>query len=504
LDQKRAYSLFSSIVIKMKFNTKSETIRTENKEGYSAYSLSPKMELVQRLATWFVNEPKFYGNKDEEAEEIRRLIKDIASKDPEFVLKLASYCREKLLLRTAPIFLLVEASLIDECKPFIIKYMGKIITRADQLTETVSYLTQRIGHLGDLSNKGSMPASLKKGLSKVITEFTEYELSKYNRDSVVKMRDVINLVHPKPKDENQSRIFKQILENKLESADTWEVLISTKGSTKENWQVASTKMGYMALLRNLMNFLRNDIDLTNVITKLGDTKKIINSKQYPFRFLSAYNQIKEEASPDVPRLLQVLDKAIEISTNQLPKISGTTAIFADHSGSMQTPISAASTVERLQTADMLLAIAHRMSERVITGVFSDDTRIVQLNPSNSILQNADSLRRAIHINGTSTWTIFEKLMEKPLKVDRIIILTDEESNGFYNVKQFLDQYRQTVNPSVYCYIVNLAGYGTTEVPESDPKSIHISGFTEKILQFIPNFESDKSQQLKEIESYAQN
>jgi 60 kDa SS-A/Ro ribonucleoprotein len=58
--------------------------------------------------------------------------------------------------------------------------------------------------------------ALKKGLADCFHKFDEYQFAKYNRGTAIKLRDVMFLCHPKPRDEAQARLFKKIAKNQLD------------------------------------------------------------------------------------------------------------------------------------------------------------------------------------------------------------------------------------------------------------------------------------------------
>jgi len=64
---------------------------------------------------------------------------------------------------------------------------------------------------------------------------------------------------------------------------TWESIISAGGT----WDEAIEVMGHMALLRNIRNFVKNNINPDLWLKKLVDTAA--KGKQLPFRYLSAHN-----------------------------------------------------------------------------------------------------------------------------------------------------------------------------------------------------------------------
>lgn len=221
---------------------------TTNYEDGIAFNLDNKTRLYSRVCSCLYGEPKFYKQINDDGSvdvnQDKLLLNDIllvSEDDPEFILQLAKYVRNELNLRTISIVLLVEASLIPKCKKYIRKYTPMIVKRADELAEAVAYLQRKIGNLGNKSTKGSIPCGLKKGLADTFNNFDAYALGKYNRKGMVKLKDVLKLVHPKPKNEEQSLLFKRLKEDTLESPETWEVILSNykeKGfeNKKQCWE----------------------------------------------------------------------------------------------------------------------------------------------------------------------------------------------------------------------------------------------------------------------------
>ena len=90
-------------------------------------------------------------------------------------------------------------------------------------------------------------------------------------------------------------------------------------------------MGYMALLRNLRNFdeagVPDDV-AERVAAKLADPDEVARSRQFPFRFLAAYEQ-----APSL-RWGHALDTALQLSLANLPALPGRSLILVDTSASM--------------------------------------------------------------------------------------------------------------------------------------------------------------------------
>lgn len=97
----------------------------------------------------------------------------------------------------------------------------------------------------------------------------------------------------------------------------------------------------MAILRNLNNVLKADVSqyhIDLICAALTDPTAISKSKQYPFRYYAAYKTLQENReqydSTKVSAVLQALEKAIAISAENVPKISGKSLVLVDDSGSM--------------------------------------------------------------------------------------------------------------------------------------------------------------------------
>ena len=113
--------------------------------------------------------------------------------------------------------------------------------------------------------KGRLPMMLK-GIGFSFNKFDEYQFGKYGRarDVEVSMRDALFLTHPRAKDEAQQALFNSIAKDEIKIPETWEQVIMQKGSTAEQWEGIIPKMGYMALLRNLRNFVEKKVNADSI------------------------------------------------------------------------------------------------------------------------------------------------------------------------------------------------------------------------------------------------
>lgn len=176
-----------------------------------------------------------------------------------------------------------------------------------------------------------IPNSLKKGIAECFVKFDEFSLAKYNRSREVNLKDILNLVHPKPEDNEQSSMFRRLLENKLQVPFTWETMLSREGNNKKTWEklIESGRLGYMAVLRNLRNIIKADPDNIDKVYDLIENKeRVFKSRQLPFRYYSAFKILSSEGIGS-SKVYDVLEKAIRYSTENIEKLKGKTFISTD-------------------------------------------------------------------------------------------------------------------------------------------------------------------------------
>ncbi|KAI8493689.1 Telomerase protein component 1 [Branchiostoma belcheri] len=114
---------------------------------------------------------------------------------------------------------------------------------------------------------------------------------------------------------------------KLPTPETWETQVSLRGNKAEVWEelIDHKKLPFMAMLRNLRNMLTAGISPKHhgwVLRKLTDEGAVINSRQFPFRFFSAYevlNQLEKDlTAAELVLLCKLTDEGAVINSRQFP------------------------------------------------------------------------------------------------------------------------------------------------------------------------------------------
>ena len=497
----------------MRFNKLKAIKQVFNHEGAAAYTLTPAMELYSAVVTASLQD-QYYEKSTEKLERLRTLI---AKNDPGFVARLAVYTREKMYLRSVPVVLAVELAKVHKGDDLVGKLTGRVIQRADEISELLAYYavanerkeTKKLNHLSK---------QLQKGLAVAFNKFDEYQFAKYNRKTAITLKDALFIVHPKAKDDTQQALFDKIVEDSLDTPYTWETALSAAGQAKYDSEYAkkeafrwvwtelieSGKLGYMAALRNLRNMLDYNVDtkyLMKIFDMLADKKAVMNAKQLPFRYLSAYREIKDIQHGSIIELKRALEKALQTSVEHLKGFDENTkvVIACDVSGSMQKPISAKSKVLLYDIGLLLAMLLQHKCKNVITGMFGDTWKTVSMSADN-ILGNVDEFYRREGEVGYATngHLVLEDLINRKYVADKIMMFTDGQmwnmptgyagNTGAANtIAAKWTKYKQ-IAPNAKLYLFDLAGYNTVPLDVRQNDVFLIAGWSDKIFGVLDAIE----------------
>ena len=496
----------------MKFNTKTvEKNRITNYEGATAYKITPALELYSSVVTFSLNNT-FYEKADDRITRLRELI---ALNNPEFVAKLAIYAREKMYLRSVPLVLAVELAKTHKGDDLVSRLVSRIVKRADEITELLAYY-QAANQRTDVKKLNKLSKQLQKGLAVSFNKFDEYQFAKYNRDAEIKLRDALFLVHPKAKDENQQALFDKIVNDNLDVPYTWETELSKQGQSefaneaeKQNafrnkWQelIDSNKLGYMALLRNLRNILTANVNqdyIKKITQRIADEKEVQNSKQLPFRFLSDFRELEKVPSPNVQLLLSALEEAMKIAIQNLKGFDENTTVLiaCDVSGSMMIPISPRSSVQAYDIGLVLGMLLQYSSKSVMSGIFGDTWKIINL-PKDNILSNVQALHRRNGEVGYSTngYLVIKDVLNRKQKVDKVMIFTDcqlwNSNDSKESISTYWKQYKKEVAPKAKLYLFDLAGHGQMPLQIRDNDVNLVAGWSDKVFEVMEAIENGET------------
>eukprot|EP00731_Ephydatia_muelleri_P016594 Em0009g1018a len=341
---------------------------------------------------------------------------------------------------------------------------------------------------------------------------------------------------------------------KLSTPETWETQVSLKGNKAGTWEelIDHSKLPFMAMLRNLRNLILADISPKHhqwVINKLNDERAVTNSKQFPFRFFSAYEVLgglekiargeapeekpqrpgkpprkgkprKVKPLPVVdPKLIEryrtALDSALKIATcYNVKPISGTTVILCNVGSNMNRPCTAAKGLGKPRTVlevGILLGLMCKFACEQCSMMVFGQSGCEEVNlKDGTILNNMDAVLTVARSQGLNSSdgklpaSFLQRVLVDRVPIDNLVLLTDtmrlDDEQGELAL-DFLNKYRHLVNPNLLFVSVDLSGrfsgLSSTIKPQHE-NDIHLAGYSDQILRFIA--ERGDSGQLTYVEN----
>lgn len=414
--------------------------------------LTPIQQLRRSVLACLLWEDSFYEDGKSIAERIKETALNVS---PQELASLAIEARREYKLRHVPLLLLLVLAKTGKGIPHLTAdTVQNVINRADEMAELLAMFFQQNGNAANQP----IPNQFKKGLARAFAKFDEYQLAKYNRKNAVKLRDVLFMAHPKAENESRNALYNRLSKNELAIPDTWEVNLSAGKDKAETFtrMLQENKLGYMALLKNLRLMDQAGVDaelIENAIAARRGAHNVL-----PFRFLSAARA--------APRFEPVLDRALQASISGYPEFTGNTVVVADCSGSMDSLISAKSTLKRRDVAGTLAGCINGNVRLIGFGTTAREL------PHRRGLACADTL---LHADvGWSTNAHHGVQLANQWAHDRIIIITDEQ------VAQKLPK-----PCAKHAYVINVAAY-RNGIGYGD--YTHIDGFSEAVIRYMHEVE----------------
>lgn len=428
------------------------------------------------------------------SELLERAIDEALAQDAEATLAEAARLRHEALVRTTPQVILVRAANHAAVKGtgLVRRFAPRIIARADEPAVGLAYQLHRFGK--------PIPNALKKAWRDALQRFDERTLAKYRMQSRgEKTVDVVNLVHPKGK--AVDTLAKGTLRN---DERTWESIVSAHGSNREAWTRALEVMGHMALLRNLRNLVQAGVPADRVAAALVAGAR--TGKQLPFRYYSAYRAL----GTDAPAVLRdAVEECLMASIDNLPWFCGRTMALCDNSGSAQgTTTSAMGTMKVSTIANLTAVLAAMRSSEGHVGVFGDRLQTMPIRKRSSVFDQLDAAERLAQGIGLGTengiWLFWDRAIRERERWDQVFVFSDMQAGhgGLYGTnpkayreyawegrEQYIDvaklvaRYRAEVNPDVRVFLVQVAGYQDTLMPEHYRRTYILGGWGPGLLGY---------------------
>jgi len=503
-------------------------------EGAPGWKRTPKSELFLLASGAFLDgKGTFYESGAQQDKRVRELTRQVALEDPQWVLDFVTWLRAQANIRTAAVVIAAEfvKARLDEEKrlsrvpgPAAVTLKGtsgmnrqiinNVCQRPDEPGELLAYWTATYGR--------AVPKPIKRGVADAVRRlYHPRSLLKYDTASKGhRFGDVLNLVHAAPDPDRpwQGDLFQYALDRRhhpdtatppeschtliahkalmdlpvkerrkvvtgvggaqrlADAGITWEALAGwLQGPMdKAAWEAMIPSMGTMALIRNLRNFDQagvSDKAAQEIIAKLTDRDAVARSKQFPFRFLAAY-----QATRGSLRWAYPLEQALGHSLANVPALPGRTLILVDRSGSMfYGKMSERSDLTRADGAALFGSALAVRAESADLVQFGSTSRMVPYEKSDAILK---ILERFTDLGGTYTATATAKHYAKH---DRVIIISDDQAHDGNPGDQ--------VPAHIPVYTYNLGGYEVGHGRSGSDCRFTLGGLSDKAFTLIPLIEA---------------
>ena len=513
-------------------------------ESGTGYARDARSELFLRATASFAGEDSFYEDAAVRDERMRELVSGLATEEDGFawLQGFLPWLRDGGNMRTAPVVLAAEAvkaRLAAGLDGGNRQLIGSVLRRADEPGEMLAYWTSRYGR--------AVPKPVKRGIADAVARlYDERAFLRYDSEARgFRFGDVIDLVHPSPaaartvwqgylfrwaitarhgRDEappgslravrarwelarlapaERHRGVREVLDGHgqremldLAAAGQWEWLLSWLGeapaenglSKAEQWRLILPRLGYMALIRNLRNLDEagiTDDEAAELAARIADPEQVHRSRQFPFRFLSAY-----VAAPSL-RWGHALETALDAATSNIPELPGRTLILIDTSASMGQPMSRRSAMTMVQAAALFgLATGIRNRDRADLYGFADGQfRVRRSAYRSSVLKSVEAFTRRIGEVGHGT-RIAEAVRATYRGHDRVMIFTDMQTfpdHGGWG--GLVGDVSASVPARIPVYGFNLVGYRHSAMPAGYGNRHELGGLTDATFSLVPNIEA---------------
>ena len=296
---------------------------------------------------------------------------------------------------------------------------------------------------------------------------------------------------------------------------TWERLRSAENKT---WSeiLDTIKMPHMALLRNLRGIFSEISDMAKADEILDNlVKGVEHGKQFPYRYLSAFNAVnsfKDIDSGVKGKVLDSLEDCMDKACENLPKLKGKNVFLSDNSGSAWGACPSeygTMTVAKIDNLSSVIGAANSDDGTVVK--FGDRYEEFPIRKRKGILEQAEEIskNRDYSVGGSTEggiWKFLSHAIDNKIVYDNIFIYSDMQAGhgGLYgesrdkkqymekgfatrgsniDVAKVVDYYRQNVNPKVNVYCVQTAGYANVLLPENGYRTNVLYGWTGKELVY---------------------
>ncbi len=502
-------------------------VNTVNNAGGVAYNMSDKAALAQLALTGTFNGTYYVTEQDQLVK-----ILELAGKcELEYVAKLAVYSRQHGLMKDVPAVLAAFVAGKDS------KLLGKIFSRVVDSPKMLRNFVQVVR--SGVTGRKSLGSAPKRMIQDYLESLTDEQLFKADVGNSPSLQDIVKMVHPKPRNKHRNALYGYLL-NKDYNKEEILPLVSEFESFKKDmtrsipdvpfqmltalnlndghWKELSKRMTWNQMRMNLNTMTRHNV-LTDssveqeVANKLSNPEQVKRAKVFPYQLFTTFKFAEGISS----KLQIAIQKAAEVSLDNVPEIKGKVYVLPDVSGSMSSPITGnrGTVSTKMRCIDIAaLVSAAMLRKNPEAQVIPFDTRVHatnSLNPLDSIMTNAEKLSK-FGGGGTNCALPLAHLNAKGAKGDLVIYVSDNESwvdtksAGYYrsNGTAVMEEWNKfkARNPNAKLVCIDITPNSTVQAHDRDD-ILNVGGFSDQVFEVISLFlerGNNKDLWIKTIES----
>lgn len=484
---------------------------TVNNAGGLAYAFSDEAALAQYSMTGCMN-GTFYTTAESQLE---ALLKLSAKVDDRFLAQTAVFAREKGFMKDVPAFLC--AVLANRDVELLAEIFPRVIDNGKMLRNFVQILRSGV------TGRKSLGSAPKRLVRQWLDRATTRQLVAASVGQSPSLADIVKMVHPRPDHAEREAFYAWLigkpydleqLPSPVREYEAWKItkigpapdvpfqMLTALDLGRNEWTEIARKAPWQMTRMNLNTFARHGVfkekGLDQVIAnRLTNRAPIKRSRVFPYQLLTAYLN----AGADVPRrVTNALQSALEIATENIPKVPGRVVICPDVSGSMHQSVTGSrkgstSKVRCLDVAALIAAAILRKNPEALVLPFMNEVVKVKLNPHDAIMTNAQKLAN-LPAGGTNCSAPLAWLNKHRRPVDFVFFVSDNESwidSPHYGwcgggKTQTMKEWQQIKHrsPKARMACLDIQPNSSSQAIERDD-IMNIGGFSDQVFDIVSRF-----------------
>ncbi|AFY35126.1 TROVE domain-containing protein [Calothrix sp. PCC 7507] len=477
-------------------------------------------QMLRRCLLIGTAQSTYYAGKQELTEDFVAVIKQAVAENPGRVAEEILYASDgRAINNSAPILALVLLSMGEtpEAKQAFSEIFPQVIRTGSHFYEWLNY-TKSLRGFGKIVREAG-----KTWLSREDVKGLAYQLLKYQQRQGFSHRDALRLFHVKPPTETHRELFEWVVRGWEDLpaeiptdaiAQIWwyewlkrnptqthqaiaqgnlthEMASPVGKMDKPAWQLLFQQMPIGAMLRNLgslteLGVLRADesANISRIADVLNNKEHLRKGRIHPIDVLKALKtyqsggklgRSKKNWQP-VPRIVDILEKAVELSFDVVPPTGKVFMHAVDVSGSMSWAVVDSVGLTYCEIAATMALVTAKAEKNYMIRGFSTNFQELGITAKDTF---SSAVRKASKHNygGTDASVAYDWMIKQKFHADVVCFWTDSESwAGNKHPSQALAEYRRKVNPNVKAVYITLAPCQITLVDPQDPLSWDLSGF----------------------------